>query len=80
MSGGIREVTLVFDLKCEVIEFIEKHIQLDQEKVAGNSIMIITEECPGEVNRRSPEKEMILSVCFVVFVIIETIIFGDNDV
>jgi hypothetical protein len=60
MLGGIREVILVFDLKWEMIEFIEKHIQLDQERVAENSIMIITEECHGEVNHRSPEKEMIV--------------------
>jgi hypothetical protein len=60
MLGGIREVILVFDLRWEMIEFIERHIQFDPERVAENSIMIITEECHGEVHRRSPEKEMIV--------------------
>jgi hypothetical protein len=66
MPGGIREVILVFDLKWEMIEFIVKHVHLDQERVAENSMMIITEEAHGEVNHRSPEKEMIVPSSHIV--------------
>jgi hypothetical protein len=69
MPGGIKEVILVFDLKWEMTEFIVKHLHLDQERVAENSVMIITEEAHGEVNHRSPEKGIIVPSSHIVRVV-----------